>query len=717
MAFLKSPICVLSLLFLLSAQSARGEQASAPAEAGGTVSAAPLQQSPRARRESLFEQNSSTGSTGLLHLALPVSGAAGTLRFSFLADWFTGSDFLCNSQAPCGTAVHASETHLGSSAALSVTPLPFLEAFANLHSFASTNDQQSPSLIQVLSNATFGVKAFAPELLANIFGLGGSAELRLLNGSGAVGPSGKGTSFRLAALASADLRGLRTPLPLRITSNVGYFLDNSAKLLEDTERDRGTRVTRFERFGLGVNRVDQVELGLGVEAMLPYVRPFVEWNVRLPSNRQSYSCNKAHSYSGDQCLANQERLSAFPSALTLGARAFPVLKGLSLTAAVDIGTSGSSNFVEELAPTLPWDLWLGFGYAFDLVEPPPERVVVVQKEAVPLPAKPTRRIRGVVHEKGKQEALANAIIRYSGRSLTAMASGADGRFVSEGLEPGTYTFSVEADGFKPGECSVTLPAESGPPALLGSKNSAPSAPAARPAPVALAAASAPVSPEFFDLDCELEALPRAGNVVGRVSDGATGAPIADATVELRDTLGRSLQITTDESGRFRFERVLPGTISVNAQARVYLLHSVSLTVRPREDANVERGLRKRAKMPLIDVTPKEIKLRQQIHFEKDSAAISSDSSAVLEEVADALARAPRPAHAEIQGHTDDSGAPDHDKSLSEARASSVLEWLSSHGIEASRLSAKGYGKERPISPNVTPQGRARNRRIQIMLGD
>ncbi|HYQ02879.1 MAG TPA: carboxypeptidase regulatory-like domain-containing protein [Polyangiaceae bacterium] len=723
MAFQKLPLSALSLLFLLSAQNAHAQEIAPAASADGTVSEPPVEQSKQARRESLFEQNSSSGSTGLLHLVLPASGAQGTLRFSFLADWFSGSDFLCNASTPCGTATHASETHLGSSVALSVTPLPFLEAFVNLHSFANSNDQQSPGLIQVLSNTTLGAKGFTPEPLAGIFGLGGSAELRLLNGSGGVGPSGAGTSFRLAALASADLRGIsQTPLPLRLTTNVGYFFDNSGHLVEDTERSRGQRITRFERFGLDVNRVDRVELGLGVEGTLPYVHPFVEWNVGIPTNRQGYKCTKSLSYSGDQCLANAETFSAVPSTLTLGARGFPVLKGLSLTAAVDIGTSGTSRFIEELAPTLPWDLWFGFGYAFDIVEPE-ARVVVVQKEAPIAPATPNRRIRGRVHEKGKEDAPANAIIRYSGRSLTAMASGPDGRFVSEPLEPGTYSFTVEAEGYKPGECSVTLPNESGPPPNAATAASAPTPSPASPTPAPSPTSAPSPTPvpssasEFSDLDCELEALPRAGNVLGRVTDAESGTPIAQATVELRDSLGRSLQIVTDETGRFRFESVLPGLVSISAQAKAQLLRNESLTVRAREDATVELGLRKRPKTSLIEVTAKEIKLRQPVHFEKDSAAIASDSSALLEEVADALARTPRSPHVEIQGYMDDSGVPDRDKALSEARANAVLEWLTGHGIEASRLSAKGYGKDRPLSPNVTPQGRARNRRIQIMLGE
>src|SRR5262249_52912403 len=101
--------------------------------------------------------------------------------------------------------------------------------------------------------------------------------------------------------------------------------------------------------------------------------------------------------------------------------------------------------------------------------------------------------------------------------------------------------------------------------------------------------------------------------------------------------------------------------------------------------------------------------------EKDSATILDDSSSLLEQVADTLARNPAIAHVEIQGHTDDSGTPDHNKSLSEARANAVLEWLVAHGIDATRLSARGFGQERPISPNLSPQGRARNRRGQLTI--
>ena len=656
------------------------------------------------RRDSLFEQSSVSGSVGLLHLSQPSSGAAGTFRLSLLADWSSESGFLCNARTPCGTDTRDSASRYGSVLGLSLTPLRYLEAYASLHSSASSDDQHSPGLIDVLGNTTLGAKLFSPDPIANLLSFGGAAELLLLNGAGSLGVDGKSTSFRLSALGEADLRRLQgSALPLRVLTNLGYLVDNSGSLVEGTENSRGARITRVERFGLGINRVDRFQAGLGVEAIFPVVRPFVEWNLEVPVNRQNYVCDPRTRYSGDQCLSEDGSLSAFPSSLTLGARVFPVLKGLSATAALDIGTSGMSNFIEELAPTLPWDLWLGIGYAFDVQEPAPRRLVVVQRVSEAPAPKPVLKVRGFAHERGKEDGIANAIIRYQGRELTAMASGADGRFITGELEPGSYAFSVEAENFKPSECSVVIPAE----------------PASRTTPTPSAQAPAPQAPgpSYFDLDCELEALPRAGNVNGTVLDADNASPVAGAHVELSDSLGRSLPLATDASGSFRFEHVLPGRITIKVDAASYLFHDQTLELGQRQEAHAEVRLRKRPKVVHVLVGANELKLSQQIHFEQDSATILPDSQVLLEEIADALASTPNITRVEIQGHTDNSGTPEHNKALSESRANAILDWLSSHGVDANRLVARGYGQERPISPNVTPQARARNRRVQFMILD
>jgi OOP family OmpA-OmpF porin len=65
--------------------------------------------------------------------------------------------------------------------------------------------------------------------------------------------------------------------------------------------------------------------------------------------------------------------------------------------------------------------------------------------------------------------------------------------------------------------------------------------------------------------------------------------------------------------------------------------------------------------------------------------------------------------------TDSKGSDAYNQKLSDRRARSVLKWLTSHGIDASRLRAKGHGEERPIDTNETDEGRANNRRVEFHI--
>jgi outer membrane protein OmpA-like peptidoglycan-associated protein len=69
----------------------------------------------------------------------------------------------------------------------------------------------------------------------------------------------------------------------------------------------------------------------------------------------------------------------------------------------------------------------------------------------------------------------------------------------------------------------------------------------------------------------------------------------------------------------------------------------------------------------------------------------------------------------IEGHTDSAGSAEFNQSLSEHRASAVRDYLVSQGLDASSVSAQGLGEQNPVSDNVTPQGRDKNRRVEIIL--
>ena len=70
---------------------------------------------------------------------------------------------------------------------------------------------------------------------------------------------------------------------------------------------------------------------------------------------------------------------------------------------------------------------------------------------------------------------------------------------------------------------------------------------------------------------------------------------------------------------------------------------------------------------------------------------------------------------EVDGHTDSIGSPSFNRALSERRAAVIVEALVLHGIEPDRLVAVGYGETRPVASNLTPEGRARNRRIEWVV--
>jgi len=101
-----------------------------------------------------------------------------------------------------------------------------------------------------------------------------------------------------------------------------------------------------------------------------------------------------------------------------------------------------------------------------------------------------------------------------------------------------------------------------------------------------------------------------------------------------------------------------------------------------------------------------------IHFDTDKSALRPDSQGTLEGVLRLLTETPDLA-LELAGHTDSAGRRDYNQKLSEARVNGVRGWLVGKGIKAERVTAKGYGDAQPVASNDTPEGRARNRRVEL----
>lgn len=103
-----------------------------------------------------------------------------------------------------------------------------------------------------------------------------------------------------------------------------------------------------------------------------------------------------------------------------------------------------------------------------------------------------------------------------------------------------------------------------------------------------------------------------------------------------------------------------------------------------------------------------------VNFESSTAQLRPDAFVILDEVAATLAGV-TDVQIEVQGHTDDQGGADVNQALSEARAAVVAEYLETNGVDASILTVKGYGEAQPIDDNQTEQGRAANRRVELVV--
>jgi outer membrane protein OmpA-like peptidoglycan-associated protein len=105
---------------------------------------------------------------------------------------------------------------------------------------------------------------------------------------------------------------------------------------------------------------------------------------------------------------------------------------------------------------------------------------------------------------------------------------------------------------------------------------------------------------------------------------------------------------------------------------------------------------------------------ENVKFDTGSAKVSDVSKALIGKIGATLARCAE-TRIEIAGHTDSVGDPSANKTLSQRRAESVADLLKSGGANAARLTAVGYGQEKPVASNDTPEGRAENRRIEFLV--
>ena len=150
---------------------------------------------------------------------------------------------------------------------------------------------------------------------------------------------------------------------------------------------------------------------------------------------------------------------------------------------------------------------------------------------------------------------------------------------------------------------------------------------------------------------------------------------------------------------------MPGAHSLMVESPGYLKQTTWVLVE--RDKPLARDFRLVAEGMVITL--------QGVYFEFDKATLEPESRPALEDAARILIQNPA-ITVEIQGHTDSVGSAEYNQQLSERRAQAVVSYLLQDlGIEAGRLTARGYGESRPVADNDTEDGRGLNRRVEFVI--
>lgn len=139
----------------------------------------------------------------------------------------------------------------------------------------------------------------------------------------------------------------------------------------------------------------------------------------------------------------------------------------------------------------------------------------------------------------------------------------------------------------------------------------------------------------------------------------------------------------------------------------------------RQDAE-ERATRAAADLARIASVKQEargmvITLSGSVLFASGKSDLLPAAQARLSSVAQTLATQDPDSKLVVEGHTDSQGGAAFNQDLSQRRAEAVRQYLVSHGIAPDRVTAQGYGLSRPIADNASPEGRANNRRVEIVV--
>lgn len=615
------------------------------------------------------------GSTGLyrIHSAFTIpklSFSISTHGNVLYSTWRIDPDLALNlSQwTSRGTSLSSySYTELGGSLAFSIAPLSWLEC--GIKTSGSSAEVKEPSenipyLQKFGDMGIFGKSVYQTEEGMNI---GGEFEIFFPTRVNRFMWEGDAITVNLRALWSMDLNAF-IDFPFRVHLNIGYRIDNTKNVINGNYELTNSSIKYF----YNIKKEGSIIGGAAIEFPTDDVTLFLEYFTSQMIDR-SWNDNS--------------------QLLTPGVRITP-LQGLSIDIGADLSMSSLFNAVEisgkKIVNEPLWNVFFGVSYVFL----PPSRIKVEKTEAPPPPT--TGRLKGKVVEAETSEPVGDAIIEFVGTGLSNIATDpVNGTFTSWELPAGEIEIIARKEGYAAKKVTVLIKAGT-----------------------------------TVEEKIELEKEKEVGMILGKVTDpNNVPLPAIIGVKNMPDLPGSPVNPST---GTFQMS-LPPGLYSLIATAEGYIEAEKTVEVRNRAKTVVEFILQPVPK-PVVKAPPPPpppspptkpmlvelkrekgiIEIKKTILFELGKAKLLPVSFEILDEVAKILVENPD-LKIRIEGHTDSTGSRNFNIKLSQGRAEAVRDYLIKKGISPDRLIAIGYGPDKPIADNKTPEGRARNRRVEFHI--
>lgn len=312
----------------------------------------------------------------------------------------------------------------------------------------------------------------------------------------------------------------------------------------------------------------------------------------------------------------------------------------------------STNITTGWGVAPAWAGILGFSYCVDFKPEGPKPAIIAGT---------------VVNDKTDEPLSANISIYRESALIKSTSSNTQGQFEFTAIEEGNYKIVASLDGFYDESLEML------------------------------------VSPgEKIPLNLRLKPIPTEGELVINVIDLATKQPMV-----AKVTIGDQIEETTSNITR----SLKAGTYTIKAVAADENYLPYERTVK------LEAGTKLEIEVPLVK---KEFKIvLPEVYFETAKSEIKPESYPVLDDAAKTIAKifsGNATTKIEIQGHTDSRGSDKYNLKLSQDRAGAVKDYLvTKHNLDADRLIPKGYGENKPVVPNTTPDNMAKNRRVEFVI--